>query len=132
MTIAQEIQRLPEEEIVFPPSDFYSDVTLPQAVPHLETDIHLQQIIILLESLNWLWQERNDFYGAGNLTIYYSPHQRKSSDFRGQEFFVVLDTEIKLSTTGYAKAEKLGSLGRKRSISPCHHRNSLNQYRHYR
>jgi len=95
MTITQEIERLPEEEIVFPPGDLYSDVTLPQAVPPLETDIHLQQIIILLESLNWLWQERNDFYATGNLTIYYSPHQRKSSDFRGPDFFVVLDTERK-------------------------------------
>jgi len=89
MTIAQEIEILTEEEIVFPPSDLYSDE------PPLETDIHLQQIIILLESLNWIWQERNDFYAAGNLTIYYSSYQKKSSDFRGPDFFVVLDTERK-------------------------------------
>jgi Uma2 family endonuclease len=42
-----------------------------------------------------LWRDRNDFYAAGNLTIYYSPHQRKLQDFRGPDFFVVLDTERK-------------------------------------
>ncbi|MGB6167156.1 MAG: Uma2 family endonuclease, partial [Geitlerinemataceae cyanobacterium] len=45
--------------------------------------------------LEWLWRDRNDFYAAGNLTIYYSPQQRKSSDFRGPDFFVVLGTERK-------------------------------------
>ena len=58
----------------------------------METYQHLQQIIILLKSLQWLWRDREDYFCAGNLTIYYSPNQKKSEYFRGPDFFVVLDT----------------------------------------
>jgi Uma2 family endonuclease len=75
---------------VFPPSDLYSDE------PPLETYLHLRQLLLLLSCLEWYWRDRNDFFAAGNLTIYYSPKQRKSEDFRGPDFFVVLGTERKL------------------------------------
>ncbi|NEO29732.1 MAG: Uma2 family endonuclease [Symploca sp. SIO3C6] len=78
------------EDVIFPPSDLYSNE------PPLETELHLRQIILLLKCLEWLWRDRNDFYVAGNLTIYYSPHQRKSEDFRGPDFFVVLGTQRKI------------------------------------
>ena len=39
--------------------------------------------------------DRSDYYASGNLTIYYSPQQRKSEQFRGPDFFVVLGTERK-------------------------------------
>ncbi|MFM7425924.1 MAG: Uma2 family endonuclease [Elainella sp.] len=76
-------------DIVFPPSDIYSDE------PPLETELHLRQLILLLSCLDWHWRNRNDYFAVGNLTIYYSPKQRKSEDFRGPDFFVVLDTERK-------------------------------------
>jgi Uma2 family endonuclease len=69
------------------PTDLWSDE------PPLESDLHLQQIILLLTSLDWLWQERQDYYASGNLTIYYNPEQLKKRDFCGPDFFVVLDTE---------------------------------------
>jgi Uma2 family endonuclease len=50
---------------------------------------------LLIQCLEWWWRDRNDFYASGNLTIYYSPNQRKSEDFRGPDFFVVLGTERK-------------------------------------
>jgi Uma2 family endonuclease len=78
-----------QENVIFPPSDLYSDE------PPVESELHLRQIILLLKCLEWLWQDRNDFYVAGNLTIYYSPRQRKSEDLRGPDFFVVLGTERK-------------------------------------
>ncbi len=74
-------------EIVFPPSDLWSDE------PPLESDLHLRQIILFLQSLEHLWRNRTDFYAAGNLTIYFSPENIKSRDFRGPDFFVVLGTE---------------------------------------
>ncbi|HEY9881179.1 MAG TPA: Uma2 family endonuclease [Leptolyngbyaceae cyanobacterium] len=74
-------------EVAFPPGDFYSDE------PPLETDLHRDQIDLLLRLLRWLWQDRQDFYASGNLTVYYSPRQRKSEYFRGPDFFVVLGTE---------------------------------------
>lgn len=77
------------ETPVFPPGDLYSDE------PPLETYLHLRQLILLLTCLDWLWRDRDDYFAAGNLTIYYSPRQRKSEDFRGPDFFVVLGTERK-------------------------------------
>ena len=75
------------KDVILPPGDLDSDE------PELETYQHLQQLIYLLTSLEWWWRERTDFFAAGNLTVYYSPRQRKSEHFRGPDFFVVLDTE---------------------------------------
>lgn len=91
MSLAKELdspQGIPED-VILPPSDLYSDE------PPLETELHLEQIMLLLKCLKWLWRDRTDFYAAGNLTIYYSLNKSKSEDFRGPDFFVVLDTERK-------------------------------------
>jgi len=91
MSLAKELAPSKDisEDVIFPPGDLYSDE------PPLETELHLRQIILLLKCLEWLWRDRNDFYIAGNLTIYYSPRQRKSESFRGPDFFAVLGTERK-------------------------------------
>ena len=91
MTIAQELDSQEGicQDVIFPPGDLYSDE------PPLESELHLRQIILFLQCLEWLWRDSNDFYAAGNLTVYYSPHQRKSEFFRGPDFFVVLGTERK-------------------------------------
>jgi Putative restriction endonuclease len=94
-----------QPEIVFPPSDLYSDE------PPLENELHLRQLLLLIQCLEWLWRERNDFYAFGNLTIYYSPRQLKSEDFRGPDFFVVLGTE--------RKPRKLGRVGGRGQVSQC-------------
>ncbi len=73
--------------VVFPPGDLYSDE------PPLESSLHLQQLLLLLKCLDWLWKDRTDYFAAGNLTIYYSPNQQKSEDFRGPDLFVVLGAE---------------------------------------
>lgn len=77
------------EGIIFPPGDLYSDE------PPLESDLHREQIELLIRLIKWWWRERQGFYATGNLTIYFSPNQKKSEDFRGPDFFVVLDTEKK-------------------------------------
>ena len=96
MSVSQSLDSLESqpEAVVFPPGDLYSNE------PVLETYLHLQQLILLLSCLDWWWREggtspRQDYFAAGNLTIYYSPRQRKSEDFRGPDFFVVLGTERK-------------------------------------
>jgi len=91
MIIAQELE-LQEDiwaDVIFPPSDLYSDE------PPVESELHLEQIMLLIKCLKWLWKDRYDFYAAGNLSIYYSPNQKKSEYFRGPDFFVVLETERK-------------------------------------
>jgi len=80
----------PQNEIIWPQGEFWSDE------PTLETYFHLQQIVLLMQCLDWLWRERRDYFAAGNLTIYYSPQQKKSEHFRGPDFFVVLDTTYNL------------------------------------
>ncbi|WP_373526192.1 Uma2 family endonuclease [Nostoc sp.] len=90
--------------IIFPPGDIYSDE------PPLESDLHREQIDLLIRLIKWWWRDRQDFYATGNLTIYFStavaptggtpaqrclPNQKKSEEFRGPDFFVVLDTEKK-------------------------------------
>uniref|UniRef100_B8HML6 Putative restriction endonuclease domain-containing protein n=1 Tax=Cyanothece sp. (strain PCC 7425 / ATCC 29141) TaxID=395961 RepID=B8HML6_CYAP4 len=78
-----------DTEIQFPPGDLWSDE------PPLETELHLRQLMLLIQCLEAWWSQRNDFYAFGNLTVYYSPQQRKSEFFRGPDFFVVLGTERK-------------------------------------
>ncbi|MDZ8186094.1 MAG: Uma2 family endonuclease [Nostoc sp. ChiSLP02] len=84
------------ESIIFPPGDIYSDE------PPLESDLHREQIDLLIRLIKWWWRDaygglslRENFYATGNLTIYFSPKQKKSEEFRGPDFFVVLDTEKK-------------------------------------
>lgn len=92
MTIAKE-QNFPisiSEDIVLPANGIYSNE------PPLETQLHLEQMMLLIKCLLWLWRDRRDFYAAGNLSIYFSPQQLKSEDFRGPDFFVVLETERKV------------------------------------
>ena len=91
MTLAQdiEINQKTWEDIIIPPSDLWSDE------PPLESDLHRLQIDCLINCINWLWRSRQDFYASGNITIYYSPEQTKSRDFRGPDFFLVLGTERK-------------------------------------
>ncbi|MBV6626963.1 MAG: Uma2 family endonuclease [Rivularia sp. (in: Bacteria)] len=91
MSLAKELETTQDvtENVIVPPGDLYSDE------PPLESELHLRQIILLLNCLEWLWRDKNDFYAAGNLTIYYSHKKRKDREFRGPDFFVVLDTERK-------------------------------------
>lgn len=81
------------EEVIdnfdLPPSDLYSDE------PPLETDFHRNQIDLLIRLLQHWWQDRQDFYISGNLTVYYNKQQFKSRDFRGPDVFIVLGTEKK-------------------------------------
>ncbi|QFS44881.1 Uma2 family endonuclease [Nostoc sphaeroides] len=77
-------------DVIFPLGDLYSDE------PPLESELHLRQIILLLQSLELWWRNRNDFYAAGNLTIYYSQRQKRSEEFRGPDFFVVLGCQRKV------------------------------------
>ncbi|MEN9223319.1 MAG: Uma2 family endonuclease [Thermostichus sp. BF3_bins_97] len=75
--------------IWLPPSDLYSDE------PPLESDLHRQQIDLLIRILQYWWRDRQDFYISGNLTVYYNTQQLKTRDFLGPDVFVVLGTEKK-------------------------------------
>ena len=81
------VQIQPPDIPTFPPGELWSDE------PPLETYRHLQQLLLLLSSLEQFWADRTDFFAAGNMTVYYSSRQRKDEHLRGPDFFVVLNTE---------------------------------------
>lgn len=68
LSVTDQVEDLPE----LPSCNLYSDE------PSWKSDWHLQQIILLLECLNWWWQDRDDFYASANSTIYFSDKQLKS------------------------------------------------------
>lgn len=72
--------------------DFNLDLEPLSDEPELENSLHLAQIVLLLTCLEWWWQDRQDFFAAGNLSIYFQPEQLEKNTFRGPDFFVVLDT----------------------------------------
>ncbi|MEL7037637.1 MAG: Uma2 family endonuclease [Cyanobacteria bacterium J06592_8] len=93
MTVTKDLETLQTEpevqKIKYPPGNLESQE------PPLESELHLRQILLLIQMLEYFWQDRQDFYAFGNLTIYYSSEQDKTRDFRGPDFFVVLKTERK-------------------------------------
>ena len=58
----------------------------------METARHRQQMQLLIETLSYHLSDRDDVYIGGNMFIYFSELQVKKNDFRGPDFFVVLDT----------------------------------------
>jgi len=58
----------------------------------METARHRQQMTVLIESLEYAWQGRSDFYVGGNMFLYFSEVQAKNNDFRGPDVFVVMNT----------------------------------------
>jgi Uma2 family endonuclease len=103
-SVQESVLALPEADtaemgILLPPCDLSSDE------PPLETDLHFQQIVLLLECLQWLWRDRADFYASANSTIYFSEKQLRSRDFRGPDFFVVLGVERRLRKSWVVWAE---------------------------
>jgi len=58
----------------------------------MESARHHQQMTVLIESLEFAWRERSDFYVGGNMFLYFSEVQVKNNDFRGPDVFVVTNT----------------------------------------
>ncbi|MCC6443472.1 MAG: Uma2 family endonuclease [Armatimonadetes bacterium] len=71
------LTRLPE------PGTLFSDE------PEMESSQHYDQLRLLVESLERLWRDRQDFFIGANLSVYYSLSQLRKRPFRGPDFFVV-------------------------------------------
>ena len=59
----------------------------------LETKRHRIAMNLLIDSLYQHWSDRKDFFVGGNMFIYYSSIQAKNRDFKGPDFFVVLNVK---------------------------------------
>lgn len=86
------------EQTSQPPSlpEFYvpppTDLPLDDGEP-LETNRHRVAMNALIRSLQQVWAERNDFFVGGNMFIYFSREQVRNRDFRGPDFFIVLNVD---------------------------------------
>jgi Uma2 family endonuclease len=61
----------------------------------MESQRHVEQMLLLIESLGEAWRDRDDFFVGGNMFVYFSELQAKKNDFRGPDVFVVMDTTRK-------------------------------------
>jgi Uma2 family endonuclease len=58
----------------------------------METERHRRQMNLLVDSLELAWHDRDDFYAAGDMGLFFSQTQALHNDFRAPDVFVVLDT----------------------------------------
>ncbi len=59
----------------------------------MESNNHRVSMNVLIQSLKYHWRDRQDFFVGGNMFVYYSANQVKNQDFKGPDFFVVLDVD---------------------------------------
>ncbi len=57
----------------------------------MESQRHKHQMDLLLETLYPWLEKREDGYAGGNMFVYFSASQLKNQDFKGPDFFAVLD-----------------------------------------
>ncbi len=86
-----------------PPTDLIFDDGEP-----LETNRHRIAMNTLIRSLQQAWADRNDFFVGGNMFIYYSSTQARNRDFRGPDFFAVLDIDGSIPRQGWVVWEEDG------------------------
>lgn len=79
----------PLRHLAMPPG---ADQLLTDDGEPMETARHRQQMMVLIESLEYAWEDRTDYYAGGNMFLYFSETQTRKNDFRGPDVFVVLNT----------------------------------------
>jgi Uma2 family endonuclease len=96
-SVIQEVHPLEEEwKPSMPPDDLIFDDGEP-----LETYRHRNAMNLLIRSIDNAWKDRNDYFTGGNMFIYYSRSQAKNRDFRGPDFFTVLDIDGSYARQGW-------------------------------
>ena len=75
--------QLPDAELRLTEDDLPSDDGIP-----METERHVLQMFLLIETLRAYWEGRDDVYVGGNMFVYFSPDQVYTHDFRGPDVFV--------------------------------------------
>jgi Uma2 family endonuclease len=61
--------------------------------PPMDSDLHREQIMLLIACLRWWWRNRRNYYVTGNMTIFFSGEEKTTEQFRGPDFFVVLNAD---------------------------------------
>ena len=50
---------------------------------------HAKEIMILMQSMEWHWRDREDKFIGGNCFVYFDKNQAKNQNYRGPDFLVV-------------------------------------------
>lgn len=86
-----------------PPNDLIFDDGEP-----LESNRHRIAMNVLIRSLLQAYTGRNDFFTGGNMFIYYSREQVKNKDYKGPDFFVVLNIDGSYPRQGWVVWDEQG------------------------
>jgi Uma2 family endonuclease len=86
-----------------PPTNLIFDDGVP-----LETNRHRIAMNVLIRSVQQALSDRSDFFSGGNMFVYYSRNQAMNRDFRGPDFFVVLDVDGHRERQGWVVWEEEG------------------------
>jgi Uma2 family endonuclease len=85
----------PGTPVVIPPLPGEDDLPYSDGIP-MESQFHVLQMLLLIETLTRFWSDRQDFFVGGNMFIYFSQERIRRSDFLGPDVFVVMDVPRRL------------------------------------
>ena len=97
----------PDETPEWVPSPPPTDLIFDDGEP-LESNRHRIAMNVLIRSLKHAWSEGQNYFTGGNMFVYYSRQQAKNRDFRGPDFFVVLDVESNPARQGWVVWDEEG------------------------
>ena len=86
-----------------PPTDLIFDDGEP-----LESNRHRIAMNLLIQLVHQALAQREDYFVGGNMFIYYSRTQARNRDFRGPDFFVVLNVDGSRSRQGWVVWDEEG------------------------
>ncbi len=86
--MAQTREELTALGVEWPPTE--DELPCDDGMP-METQRHVMQLQLLMDPLRAYWTDRQDVYVGGNMFVYFSLEQVRNQDFRGPDFFAVLD-----------------------------------------
>ena len=85
---AEQLAELAYYGVTIPPTE--DELPYDDGVP-MESPRHAAQMNLLIETLDLHWADRENFFVGGNMFVYYSTQQARNQDFKGPDFFAVLD-----------------------------------------
>ena len=107
----QETVSVPDWETTIPPTNLIFDDGEP-----LESNRHCIAMNVLIRSIMEGLGDREDYFAGGNMFIYYSTaqlqfdsaHRERNQDFRGPDFFTVLNVDGRTNRQGWVVWEENG------------------------
>ncbi len=78
--------------------------------PEMESSLHSTQLMLLHETLDWLWQERDDYFLGANLTVYFSREQLVRPEIFGGQIFLSCKVWLNIRATPGWSGKKVGGI----------------------